>query len=127
MTPANLMSGHGCPSCTNSRLENKVLNESFKRKIICEEKKKFPWLGKQHLDDYFPSYDVAVECQGSQHFIPCKFMGTEEDFKNTQKRDALKAKLCKEHNIKLLYFSDKKYTENIITDIKELFDKIIEN
>ena len=41
-----------------------------------------------------------------------------------QKRDKLKNLLCKKNNVKILYYSNKKYNDNIITDKKELLNLI---
>jgi len=53
-------------------------------------------------------------------------INNEKALKRTKQRDARKAKLCKEHGIKLLYFAYNKYADNVITDINELINKIIE-
>ena len=44
-------------------------------------------------------------------------------FKNQQKRDKIKYELCKEHNIKILYYTNIKnvnYFEKLIYDINEI-------
>lgn len=38
--------------------------------IKYERYKKFSWLKKQNLDFYLPDYNIAIECQGIQHFEP---------------------------------------------------------
>ena len=111
--------GHGCPKCLESHLEEEI-------RILCEEnnikyeyQKQFNWLGKLRLDFYFPDYKIAIECQGEQHFKLCKYFDNEETFQQRQERDFKKYKLCFENNIKIFYFSNKKY-KNCITNKNQI-------
>ena len=66
-----------------------------------------PWLRHKislSLDFYLPEYKIAIECQGRQHFEPVSDFGGEKSFKKTIERDKKKLILCKENNIKLLYY-----------------------
>lgn len=87
----------------------------YKNKIVYNEQWTFEWLKNDangynlHLDFYLPEYNIAVECQGGQHFIPVDFFGGQEVFEQTIKRDAIKYQKCKEHNIKILYIVPKLY------------------
>lgn len=96
----------GCPKCIESRLETtiRVLLENNEIEYVYE--KKFEWLGKQSVDFYLPKYNIAIECQGEQHFRTVDFFGGEKRFKYILKLDKNKNKLCSENNVKLLYFSD---------------------
>ena len=38
--------------------------------IEFETQKRFKWLGGKSLDFYLPKYNIAIECQGLQHFRP---------------------------------------------------------
>ena len=60
------------------------------------------WLGLQSLDIYIPSLSVGIEYQGEQHYRPISFFGGEKAFEEVVKRDARKAKLCDENNVKLI-------------------------
>jgi len=75
--------------------------------IEFEPYKKFDWLGRQHIDFYLPKYNVGIECQGGQHFKPISIFGGEEYFLKRVARDIRKRKLCKENNIKLMYYTNK--------------------
>ncbi len=44
-------------------------------------------LKRQHLDIYFPKYNIGIEYQGEQHSRPIEFFGGEEGFKATKERD----------------------------------------
>lgn len=127
-TPNTHLRGNGCPFCNVSHLENsvKVLLES--NNISFESQKRFEWLGLQALDFYIPSKNIAIECQGIQHFEVTKHFGGEKKFFETQNRDQNKLSLCQKHNIKLLYYADYKYDfpYEVITDKDELLMRIKE-
>jgi hypothetical protein len=53
-----------------------------------------------------PEYNVAIECQGLQHFESVKYFGGEKHFSETVTRDKKKQKLCEENGIKIIYFSN---------------------
>ena len=65
------------------------------------------------LDFYLPEYNIAIECQGIQHFKPIEYFGGEKSFKEQKNRDTIKKELCEKHNIKVFYF-------NINDDISKL-------
>ena len=132
-TPHNHLKGQGCPMCSESKLEREVANFLESKNIKFEKQKTFPWLGKQRLDFYLPDYNIAIECQGEQHFKPVDFAGkgvewSERHFKKVRERDEVKKLLCEENNVKVLYFTNlKKYKrflcETLISDV----DGILEN
>ena len=128
--PSDHLNGKGCPYCKTSKLEEFVSVEIGKNYNI-ERQKRFDWLGNQSLDIYIPEYNVAVECQGEQHFEPIDFANrgkewSNENLKRIQKLDATKKLLCEEHNVKLLYFGNKKYSDEIIISLEVLLEKIKE-
>ena len=107
--PFTHLSGAGCPICNQSHLENDVMKLLKRQNIQFIPQKSFDWLiykGKMYLDFFLPEYGVAIECQGEQHFEASEFFGGEEAFIETQKRDEKKEKLCNEHSIAVLYYSD---------------------
>lgn len=72
--PNKHLSGHGCPKCRSSRLEQETEMLLKKYNIKYETQKRFNWLitekmGKMSLDFYLPIYNVAIECQGEQHYF----------------------------------------------------------
>lgn len=85
-------------------------------KFTCE--KKFEWLkynGKLRLDFYLTDYNVAIECQGVQHFEPTYFGGRNKNMNNMYqdllRRDNIKYELCKEHGIRIIYYTNVERTE----------------
>ena len=78
------------------------------------------------LDFYLPEYKVAIECHGLQHFKPIDVFGGDEFFKLTQKRDIEKKRLCEEHGIQILYFSNARidYPYPVFESYRLLLDAI---
>lgn len=83
----------------------------------------FEWLKykkKLWLDFYLPDYNIAIECQGEQHFNKFRWEKDETKLKERQLRDKIKKELCEKHNIKILYYSYKKFNDEIITNKDEI-------
>jgi hypothetical protein len=93
----------GCPSCSQSHLENDTYSFLKNKEIIFEQQKKFNWLGLMRLDFYLPEYNIAIECQGIQHYQPIEFFGGKKAYNDLIRRDKIKKQLCEEHNIKMIY------------------------
>ena len=134
--PDQHLAGHGCPECSiiesESILERSVKLLLQRNKIDYEQEKKFPWLqekGSLRLDFFLPQYNVAIECQGKQHFEAVDYFGGEEGYNGIQRRDELKRNLCESHNIKVLYYSNlhMKYPYEVIEDTSVLLKAIKNN
>ena len=124
-----------CRGCTNNwHLERVVKTMLKQNEITYETQKRFDWLKNKinlTLDFYLPAYNISIECQGRQHFIPVDKFGGKNGFEDTKARDAQKKKLCEEHGIKLFYFTElKKYDsfmgEKLIKSDRDLI-RIIQN
>lgn len=135
--PDNHLHGQVCPKCAQkmSRLERNIRDFLVKNNILFFQEKKFEWLNNQRLDFYLPSYDIAIECQGEQHFMPIIFGNYSEeqaakDLVYINERDLLKKQLCEEHGIKIVYYTtkelNKKFSKNYITNLRTL-KKILDN
>ena len=119
---------HGCPKCNISKMENEITLFLQENKINFEHQKRFDWLGLQSLDFYLPEYNIAIECQGGQHFTSVEIFGGEKTLKETIERDKRKLRLCEENNVKLLYYSTYnkvKLPNNIIQDKEKLLSNIL--
>lgn len=123
-TPHSHLNGDGCPFCKYSHLENEIKNMLEENNIVYEPQKRFSWLGKMSLDFYIPSKEIAIECQGSQHYIPYNFFGGKKCLEETKKRDQKKKELCLEHNINIVYYG---HYRNCIKNKKIILRKILEN
>ena len=136
-TPHSHLSGCGCQICKESKLEKEVRKFLKKSNIDFTRQKRFYWLNKQSLDFYLPEYNIAIECQGRQHFESVKHFGGEETLFKNKSFDEKKYNLCMEHNIKVKYFTLEelmKYTDssfiynnNLSCDIKKLLEIINKN
>jgi hypothetical protein len=128
-TPHNHLRGQGCPKCNASKLEEKIRLYLEKNNINYEEQKTFEWLKNKtnlKLDFYLPKYNIAIECQGLQHYKPINFFGGEKGFDLTIQRDKIKKELCEKNNIKLVYFSNfETNMYEVYTDIDKLINYII--
>ena len=116
--PSVHLRGSGCPICKESSLENEIYNFLKEKGINFEKEKTFSWLKSKSnlfLDFFLPEQNIAIECQGVQHFIPTSFGGEttekerKERFLSVKKRDIKKKQLCEEHGIKILYFFHNDY------------------
>lgn len=118
----------GCPKCKSSKLEQKIIKLLDSNNIKYEHQKRFDWLGTQKLDFYLSDYNVGIECQGEQHFIGSNFgsktITDNESLALVKKRDKNKLNLCNEHNVRILYYSNKQYEDDIITDENKLLKEI---
>jgi len=127
--PSSHLRGVGCPICRESKLEREISifldknNIDYIRQCGSDN---FKWLGKQTLDFFIPKYNVAIECQGEQHFKRKK--NWDKNGRNSLEHrielDKRKLKLCKDNGIKMLYYSDKQYEDNIIIDKSKMLEEI---
>jgi hypothetical protein len=131
ITPHNhLVHKEGCPFCKLSKLEKNVEKVLLDNGIEYEQQKVFEWLidGKKikRFDFYLPHYNTVIECQGLQHFKPIKYFGGQKHFEIQRNNDELKIKLCQEHGIKLLHYSEFniEYPYKVFTNIKDLINEI---
>ena len=123
----------GCPKCSMSHLETEIMRylENNKIEYVYEcNKNILPWIKRQTLDFYLPKYNTAIECQGSQHFIPTAFgskvQTPESCFENIINRDKRKKILCEKNGVKLLYYSNLgiEYPYQVFENKEELLKEI---
>ena len=121
--PSQFMYGSGCPKCRKSHLEDEIEIFLIQNKITFEYQKRFNWLGKQSLDFFIPRFNIAIECQGSQHFFKGHFR---DSFDVIKKRDLKKKELCEKNGVTLIYYSNLniKYPYLVIEDKKQLLNLI---
>lgn len=120
-TPSHHLRGCGCQICNESRLEKEIrllLSENKIPFIQWCDSEKLNWLKRQHLDFYLPNHNIAIECQGEQHFTSVEHFGGENNYEKVILNDLKKKKLCEENGIKLLYYTNYKCEEskNMIFD-----------
>lgn len=107
-TPNDHLSGGGCLKCSESIIEKDIRLFLDYNNIKYIKEKRFNWMGLYRLDFYLPEYNVAIECQGIQHFVKMDSYYKEFNFEEQIKRDEDKYKLCQENNINIFYFTKKR-------------------
>ena len=131
--PPSHLKGCGCPICNESKLEKEIRELLLRNKIVFEAQKTFDWLKfKKHgllkYDFYIPKYNIAIECQGIQHFKEVyHFKTNAEKLKIIQERDKVKNKLSNENGIRLLYYSNLgiEYPYKVFEDKEDLLNNIL--
>lgn len=106
--PCDHLNGNGCPKCNSSHLENDTRLLLERNSIEFQEQQKFDWLGAKSLDFYIPSHNIAIECQGGQHFYTVDHYGGKKEFEKRLSNDIMKNNQCSQHGIKLLYIINPK-------------------
>lgn len=125
-TPHNHAKGEGCPTCmkNSSALEESVAIGLDKDGIRYERQKRFQWLGRMSLDFYVPSCNVAIECQGIQHYEPIEFFGGDDKLEYVKSNDALKYKLACENGVDLIYLCNTRNKDDDANDGKTCFSTV---
>lgn len=127
-TPDNHMKGKGCPHCAQSKLESSTRDFLVENGVKFVEQKGFDWLRYKNpmkLDFYLPEYNVAIECQGIQHFESFKHFGGDDGLKYNTAKDIKKASLCSDNNVKLLYYSNEKYDNYLGKKVYHSLNKLL--
>lgn len=120
-TPNLFLQGYGCNNHGKrfvSHMENDIELLLKENNIKYIKQYKPIWLNNKFLDFYLPDYNIAIECQGLQHFKSIEYFGGEKDFVDRQRRDKDKLNECNGNNVKLLYYADYNFDfpYKVITD-----------
>jgi hypothetical protein len=134
--PQNHLSGRGCPECgrhfgVQEKKVLKLLKEKFKNVEYQYTNTTFLKGLKKNLtlDFFLPDYNIGIEYQGIQHFIPQKVFGGENAYNIVKERDLRKYNKCKENGVTVFYISFEKqipddYFAPVYRTIDELIDAI---
>jgi hypothetical protein len=98
------------------------LKDYFKDEIV-QNHGKPKWLGRQHVDIWFPKHKVGIEYQGLQHDKPIDFFGGEIAFLKNKERDKRKKSLFKKNNSILIEVRKGYDFESIVKEIKNYLKK----
>lgn len=129
VTPnSHITNKKGCPYCKESHGEREVRVWLEKHFIPFTKYQKFERL--KHINDlnvdfFLSNFNLAIEYQGEQHYMPVKFNGksleqAEENFKEQQIKDKIKEEYFKNSDIDLLCIHYKDYDK-----IDEILEKVI--
>jgi hypothetical protein len=118
--PSNHLVGKGCQKCKSSKGEARIRLFLEQNNIKFIPQKMFKHCRSKSgymmpFDFYLPEYNLCIEFQGQQHYIPVKIWGGEEKLKYIQEHDKIKKDFCFDNDITLLKI---KYNEDIIYKLK---------
>lgn len=121
-TPRSLLSGVGCPKCSCSKGESRILKWLQDYRINYIHQKSYKGLtgfGGRLLsyDFYLPDFNMLIEYQGEFHDGTAKIM-SDEDFKIRQEYDNRKRNYAENHNVNLLeiWYWDFENINTILSD-----------
>lgn len=80
------------------------------------------WLGTQSFDIFLPSYNIAIEYQGQQHYEAIELFGGEESLKSNQERDERKRNLAEANGVKIV-----EWRYDILVNDDNIYSFLIEN
>ena len=107
-TPSNHLQGHGCPKCNTAKGElfiEKYLTEHdilFERQYCISIPTIINPSGLAYIDFYLPDYNVFIEYNGRQHYIPIKYFGGELELEHQKNGDNYVKDFCKDNNYTLV-------------------------
>ena len=93
------------------------LKEAFPQEIVLHHAKP-QWIGRQHLDIYFPRLNLAVEYQGVQHGRSVAIFGGEAALRVRTRLDKRKKELCESNGCLLIEVFPGDPLEPIVEQIK---------
>ncbi len=126
--PDNHIQGNGCPKCSLSKGERIIENILRKYKIKFVTQKKFDqceFKYKLRFDFFLPAYNMCIEYDGIQHFIPVKYFGDQLNLENNINKDSIKDNFCLNNNIKLLrinYLQEENIEDLILDFLKKIIN-----
>lgn len=134
-SPQQHLRGNGCRTCKESHLEREVRVALANNNISFNIGNHFKWLGRQHLDFYLPEYNIAIECQGEQHFIKANKFNRKRTLDEIISQDLNKNNLCKVNGINLFYYTSPLidslakekplfYENKLFTSVDDILQKI---
>ena len=125
-TPGNHLSGKGCLKCQSSKGEKRIREILKEKDINFIEQKRFKdckFKNPLPFDFYLPEYNICIEYQGEQHYLPIK-RGKQSlkeailKLQYVQNNDKIKREYCIKNNIKLLEITYKDDIQAVLNNIK---------
>lgn len=105
--------------CIRSKGERAICNLLASENIPFEREYIVPIDGHNYRFDFRVRENYCIEFDGSQHFEATRSgWNTEENFQDTQRRDAIKNAWCREHNIPLIRIPYTHLKDLCIDDLK---------
>lgn len=117
-TPDIHLRGCGCPKCNESHGERDVRDYLEEHNLnyipqyrVSTESKSF------RIDFFLPDYNMFIEYNGEQHYVPKDYFGGQITFQKQVERDNLLRKYCKDNDINLVEISYKEKTKKVLDKI----------
>ena len=103
--PDKHLVGQGCPICKESHLERHIRLILQTYGIPYESQSNINGLlEKQSVDFYIPQFNLAIECQGKQHFGIGGWIN--EDFDDIYYRDVKKSEILSKNGVNIAYYTN---------------------
>lgn len=124
--PDNHLQGNGCPMCSLSKGESKIIEILDNHRIKYTTQKAFENCKakyKLRFDIWLPDYNTCIEYDGEQHYEPIKFFGGKNNLKKNKQYDNIKNLFCINNNINLIrinYKQEQNIEECILENLKKL-------
>ena len=103
MIPNSLLSGYGCPRCSESKGERAIRTWLENQKINFSDQHRFYDLKSYPYDFYLPEYNLVIEYNGIQHYEVKDFFHRKNgDFEGQLMRDHIKKDYAEKNGYDLL-------------------------
>jgi|GEM_PF-2366503 len=101
------------------------IKQAFPQEIVLHHAKP-QWIGRQHLDIYFPRLNLAVEYQGVQHGRSVAIFGGEAGLRVRKRLDKKKKELCESNGCLLIEVFPDDPIEPIVEQIRTRMGQVAE-
>lgn len=118
--PNDILCKAPCPRCHRSKGEKKIEKYLKINNIQYEIQKRFNDLPGLSYDFYLINFNILIEFQGEQHYMPIEHFGGEEKFQYQLKNDEKKRQYAKDNKYTLLEI---KYTD--INNVNNILSNFI--
>lgn len=116
--------GCGCPKCKQSKGELLIEHLLSEHNVKYSSQFELKLDNRRiYIDFYLPEYNVFIEYNGKQHYIPIEYFGEEIRFQQQKFRDQIVRDYCNSNNITLIEIKYDSSEEFIKSILKKYYDK----
>lgn len=125
-TPSNHLQKHGCPKCNTSKgelfIEEYLTKQNivFKKQYCIDIPTTINPSGYAYIDFYLPDYNVFIEYNGRQHYIPIDYFGGILNLEHQKSRDNYIKNYCKNNSYNFIEIPYTMKDEEIINTLNIL-------
>lgn len=125
-TPSNHLQKHGCPKCNTSKgelfIEEYLTKQNivFKKQYCIDIPTTINPSGYAYIDFYLPDYNVFIEYNGRQHYIPIDYFGGLLNLEHQKSRDNYIKNYCKNNSYNFIEIPYTMKDEEIINTLNIL-------